>query len=82
MPPPFPPTDNTNTNHTAFKRGDWEGALAQSFLTLDRQLAAEAGQRELGELARVERERSREQVRASDERESQRERGRGRRAWG
>lgn len=49
-------------NLTAFKRGEWEGALAHSFLALDRHVAGEEGQRVLGQLARAEREKAREQV--------------------
>lgn len=58
--PPYPWIPPTPT---AFKRGDWEAALAHSFLALDRHLAGEDGQRELGQLARTEREKAREQVR-------------------
>lgn len=60
--PRMPASSYTRAYHTltasGFKEGNWEGALTQSFLTLDRRLAGEEGQRELGERVRAEKERS------------------------
>lgn len=57
---------NVHALSAGFKEGDWEGALTQSFLTLDRRLAGEEGQQELVSLAKAEKDRTREQVRGRE----------------